>query len=186
MQVAPQPATLLLDGRDVCSVILQVRRQRARPQRLRQQRSDERGRAVAGREGDLPGAQPDLQLDGASLAEGRVRTSVVGHSRAGRDHGHLAVDPQRGLRQHEGLPDRPQGDDRIVADAPRNQAGGVERVRSVAEQELFHDAAEQHAASGGRRPASTPANRPSTATSGRSVAELLDAERPRRRRARDR
>ncbi len=56
-----------------------------------------------------------------------------------------AVDHERGVRDDQRLPDRPQRDDRVRADPPGHRRRGAERVGPLAEQQLVDDAAEQHA-----------------------------------------
>ena len=56
-----------------------------------------------------------------------------------------AVDQQRGVRDDERLPDRPQGDDRVRADVAGHRGRGPQRVGPLPEEQLVDHPSQDHA-----------------------------------------
>ena len=142
MQLAAEPAAFLRDGRDGLAAGLdEVLGERPGAQRLGQQRDGQpQHLLVAGGERQVARPQPHHQLPGAVEVEG----PGVGGLGA-RDRERYAVDHQRGVRHDQRLADRPQRDERVLADPAGHGGGGAQRVRALAEQQLVDHAAQDHA-----------------------------------------
>ena len=120
--------------------VLQLGRERAQPQGLRQQGSDEGQDALlAGREGHLLPAQADLQVARPGT---EWQPSNGCGSMTGRGHGPVSVQ-HRGPGQRQRLTDCAEGLHGVVPAVRRDQPDGLQRVGAVAEEELLNDAAEQ-------------------------------------------